>query len=558
MNIAPTTSPRRCADQSIDDDYKALQWSIHERARTVLAEHGVCLFETTAADNDFSLFTLYLNSLPSEHRQHHNCNTCKAFFKKFAHLCALDEKGRRVPIMPALHPANVFYEGLEKIRRIVKTARVKGRWYPETKEVGLELAGGWGHLHAVVPPSMVPDQRLKSVHEHTAQALQDFQCLARTIEDTRMATVHSAINYAKTGTVNGPAIVLGPLEKLFEVHEACAGATNAVAREAVLWRALAHGDPAILGHFAGTAAATYLTNYTKLGGEYAAAEHNKQTTPDKYRRTTAAPAAATIAQAEDAMNARGFTKRALQRAIARVESVPNKIWVQRPRAKKAPKPAPGAAGIFANVASKPAAPLVVTQEGWPSVVPPPLPITWARFERDILPQAVRMRAMLSTVGSYAAITHARHPESPTLFKWGNNYAWYTYINGSETAQWFPSTPRMRCVSSNVVAVCRGPDEHPDSTATTAEGRKVFLLLYNCCDRNYRQVGSGLFPQFLRGDLHPYRAVIEQYSKAESLTRYAAADQACGLMLSSEGACQATILVHLQNGAFVCYDIKMWE
>jgi hypothetical protein len=149
-------------------------------------------------------------------------------------------------------------------------------------------------------------------------------------------------------------------------------------------------------------------------------------------------------------------------------------------------------------------------------------MSWAKFERTILPKALSIRLVtdLHRRGFYGIPT-AVNADAPPILKWDreeqrNPFAVYTYHSGSTCKEWnLPSNSYVK-----VTGIVANPYEwfNPEHTYGETAGSRG-LMLENCFDaaganRNYKH--NCLFPGTLRSELHEVRATIESYSQNATL------------------------------------------
>jgi hypothetical protein len=178
--------------------------------------------------------------------------------------------------------------------------------------------------------------------------------------------------------------------------------------------------------------------------------------------------------------------------------------------------APGRGGVFDH--------LLPHHRPTPEVVGATM--TWAKFVRDVLPNASKLEVKAAHRG-WLAVTTAAHADAPPLFHWDHPFSWYTYAYGSDPAQW-----GMRgLVWREVLAVTPMPNRFTPGHEHHSEG--VMLHVKDC--RDTRHSGAAIFPEHVRGTLRPIRSAIEAYSKSGMLGLEDGAQLASGLAIRGPGS-----------------------
>ncbi|WP_053080254.1 hypothetical protein [Methylobacterium variabile] len=224
----------------------------------------------------------------------------------------------------------------------------------------------------------------------------------------------------------------GPAEFLLRLHDEIPRRAG-VKRDAILWRAVAAAPPGFCtprGAMIGT-----LLEDIAAGLDFATvkARFDAKMHPLQYQRPQAPPKAGTIAQAERLFAQLGLEP-ALRRRSARLDDIPT-IW--RPCG-AAPEvvasSSPRGNGIFGHLRTK------ATGAADGSLDMPAQAVTWAKFAREVLPEAQRMWVFAAGRMTFCGLVTAVDPAAPPLLQWDrpearNPVSLYLYVNGSPPANW---------------------------------------------------------------------------------------------------------------------------
>jgi hypothetical protein len=182
-------------------------------------------------------------------------------------------------------------------------------------------------------------------------------------------------------------------------------------------------------------------------------------------------------------------------------------------------------------------------------------LTWERFVRTALPDAVALEVFAPTRGNYCALVTAADPEAPPILQWDrperrNPVSWYVYHGGSYATQWALAGEAW----VPVTAVTLQPSMWGDRPLSH-QGRSAIAIIAGARDTRWEGAGGGLFPEILRSELHGARATIEAYSKRATIAGF---DQstACGLRIGDSSECVLRATTRI--GSRFVYRIDRWD
>ena len=147
-------------------------------------------------------------------------------------------------------------------------------------------------------------------------------------------------------------------------------------------------------------------------------------------------------------------------------------------------------------------------------------MSWAKFERTILPGADKIEAYIDTghrnYGAYVTVTDG---SAPLLFQWDNPVSWYVYSGGSSPSKW-----RLNAGSWTKVV---GIFDRPCGNTNPNWGDGRLLALEGARDTGHS--GLALFPEIIRSDLKSVRSTIEEFSKKGTIKK-PVSQHAAGLLI----------------------------
>jgi hypothetical protein len=154
-------------------------------------------------------------------------------------------------------------------------------------------------------------------------------------------------------------------------------------------------------------------------------------------------------------------------------------------------------------------------------------MTFRRFARDYLPHIAKLWVTLPSWSGITFITTAVHQEAARMFTWDHHLAWYMYVAGTRPED-------IGLVGGWLPVAGVGPLVSASKEWQGEEWRGAIFYLEGAYDK--RDGHGGLFPENVRGDLHEFRAVIEEHGRVHGLERGSATQPtAIGLDLRRDAA-----------------------
>jgi hypothetical protein len=463
------------------------------------------LFTTDA----IGLFDLYLDRLPPEQRQHHNCHACRQFVERFGGVVTISALGKIDPVMWG--PVPSFYaKAHAAVRERVVHAKVNGVFLNSLKLWGTPVTDEWTHLHVRPPKRFVYHRtKLKNAGQAMAEKREEYRMLVCGLVDFPANVVDQAVTILKAEALYRSEKCLGVAEWLAQLHAKRAGCRGQK-RVNVTWLAVASA-PAGYCHVRSSMIGTLLEDlaagmsFDQVKRRFADKMH-----PLQYQRPQAAPKAGNIARAEKVV-AELESAGALERRYARLSEVET-IW--KPR--RSWKPSVIHHSVFDHL------------KGDSPIELPSVTMTWEKFARTVLPDARKIDVMVPQHGHYIALCTAVNKDAPPVLQWDdekrrNPVSWYVYTSGSPASQWNLEAGRYAEVSgiSLLPPMWYKPERYRH------QGAGAILIVKGC--RDARTAGLALFPEILRSEYREIRSTIEAHSRSRKMEGAGRAS-ACGFDL----------------------------
>ena len=395
------------ANYSGDAGYPHYLEKIREHFDALTAENTP-LFTTDAQ----GLFAAYLDSMPEENRQHYNCHNCRRFIEQYGALVVISDDGEIEPVMwgDAGYP-EFFAAAVAGMRDIVKKARVTGVFLHASRALGTAVTGDWKHMAVAIPRARMHKGRLKTADQAAAEKLEGYRALSRSLTEYSGDTVRSALELLKSETLYRSDAVLGVAEWLAALHERRAAAGGSRARENITWLAVATAPDGY--YFVKSSMIGTLLDDIADGFAVAdvARRFAAKMAPTQYRRTQTAPDQGNIDRAEEIVAKLGIAN-SLKRRYAKFDEIPEFIWRRTEEKPKEPT------GVFSGIEAR---------EKTASTDGTDLPdtvMTWEKFSRTVLPDAVSIEARVDRTERFMAMVTASDETASNILQWDNGFSWY--------------------------------------------------------------------------------------------------------------------------------------
>lgn len=495
--------------------------------------------------------SVYLQALPTQERQGHNCFTCRDFFKHYADLVTINEDGSLTSAV--WDPANCP-EGYESVVSALKhraeSGRVSERFFAAEKllgtaENGNPTKGSFEHFHVDAPASA--DVGKFSVGDKSHEANKARELFSKSLGDFKPETLKYAIHQftydANLQTRAGGLKTLELFVKVLEEYKAVPHAN----RQHFIWLK-SQTLPGGVATITNTALGVYLERIQKATSDYsrryARDAYIEQTKPDTYMRSTTETSEAGLEAAEQLIAKLGVAP-AFKRRAATLSDVAEWVW-QHPEASAEPEVD---GGVFGKLRKQ------ITEQ--PISTVSARRIGWGEFVRDILPQAKSVQVQVPMgKHNYGRMVTAVDADAPPILVWDdeearNPVSWYIYNEGSDAHDWgLTSGAFVKLLGVTPTPVNWGGKRFPqyhEAHMVVLEGARE------------KAVGTlGLFPEILKRELYPARNAIDNLSRVTPLERVEEGEFAGILISKGLDATHAylRLLVELPTGV-VTFEVVRW-
>lgn len=498
-----------------DTAFKVMAGAIAERVETAIEVNDRRIF---TVDTE-GLWQVYLDAIedPVE-RQGLNCHCYHDFIRRYGGLVSLSDTGVTRSIVWGYLPEGLpdhYYVAVRALREAVDARPVKGEFLWKNGRWGTVEAGGFTHFH--VSTSQGRGVLTLTDNQEMAARREDHKYLSAAVGLMKPELVERAVGMLEAGELIRSDTLL-PMGTFLRNVQRRVHKTHGEKRSRILWHAVSEAARGWCSPRGSAFGALVEDIESGVAVSEVVRRHNVRLDPQHYQRPKAPPSAGNVAQAEKLFELMELAPALRRRPMALEEA--ELIWKPRP-----PKDKPEG-GVFGHLVTKDAAPAPTgVLNSKPTVV------TFVKFRRDVLPKALGMTVRIPAgIQNFCALTTAVVPEAPPLLKWDrpekrNPAAWYVHVKGSHATEWGLSVGAV----VEVLGVSMLPAEWYGTTGFEYEthGLALFVLKGAADTKN---VGLGLFPQCLRGELHGVRATLEAHSNSKALEDEPR-QRASGLLLS---------------------------
>ncbi|CAM0022817.1 hypothetical protein VPHD148_0084 [Vibrio phage D148] len=438
----------------------------------------------------------YLATFPCRDRQEYNCNCCKHFIRNYGNLVYIDTITGQVKsaIWDSSKDYGYFNQTVRTMENLVNGRNIDRQFFTKDKVLGRPTEGGWSHLYINAPASTITEDKLFSASEVMAQSKENFRMLNRALDNHSVKSVNKALVMLRSDQLIRPEKVIAQAEWFADLQERVN--KNKKVRTSIVWAAVS-AAPKGFCNINSSAFGSLVEDIPRMSEGAAVQRFNKKMDPLLYRRPQSAPGAQNIKRGEEIFKKMGL-ERSRHRRYARLNDLQLE-WTPRPQ--KAVQSA--GTGIFANVQAKGSAPESI-QRNNASITT----MTFAKFEKKILPHAESIKVQAPSNGSYASLCAPVYDDAPNILQWSNPISWYVYGGGSSASQWGLHSGQW----VDVIGICLQPNMWTNEAEN--QGESAFFLLEGCRDTN--NVGMALFPEILSSELHEVRKTIESFSRNNQL------------------------------------------
>lgn len=524
-------------DERDGDGYEALLDGIRRNFGKAVKYESTPMFTTEAPD----LYSLFLDNIPADARQHYNCNACRHFVNRFGSLVTVNpDTGKQTAVMWGGRVPEFFRQAVKAMKEKVEGARITGVFVSDEKALGYAKTGVWTHMAVDMPPKLIYRGKVDTAGQKAAQKNEDRSLLLSCVKKYKVQDIESAVNLLRSGSLYQGEKILPMAEWFLETIRAAGGKKNSAN---ILWYRAATA-PAGFCHIPVSMVGTLLEDIAAgYGSDEVKQRFDEKMHPLKYQRPKADPSEGNVRRAEEIAAKMGLEP-SLERRFARLDEV-KAIWKPVAEKKQA-----STGGVFAGVPIK-----GKKNDRVNGVEAPEVAITFDKFRRTVLPGARKIELMVGyKTENYAAIVTAVHEDAPPIIRWDfederNPFSWYLYNGGSYPGNWGLSSGW-----NDVTAVVLQPNMWSDRPNGYASAGAMFVLKGA---RDTRNPTACLFPNILKGELHEVRATIEAYSNGSQMQGKEEAS-VCGLLIQNSSKWLDVKLRVTSDVGVAHYKIDRWD
>lgn len=490
-------------EQQVDEGYDHIERAVKDRVSKLTKDVSVF---TTSVDPDI-LWETYLQGIPEERRQHYTCNCCKRFIQKYGGLVIIHPDGQKNALLWAnLDGPEFFANSVQGMDRLVTKSNVNGVYLwteqtwgtPRTPDKKRQI--DWTHFYGE-PAEVFKDTAVQTVDQLMADKKQDFIILERGLKEYPVAAVEQAYRVLAADAVYRSEKALGIARWLLELAKKVEKVKGPTRRQ-LIWLAVAKAPPGFC-HIRSTMISTILADIID-GKDFEDIKRNwnLKMDPRFYQRPQAAPKEGNIKKAEEIFAKLNLAD-SLKRRFATLSDI--QVWEWQP--KTAAATAAKDNGIFGHLKQK---------------IPPKqvelgkTTMTWAKFQKEVLPEAVSMEILIPYRGSFYGLVTAEIPESEPIFQWDNpdrrnQVSWYFHNATSYCHEWgLTSGTWVRCNG-----IFQIPPHWHEPEKFKHFGKAMFFALEGA--KETKVGGSALFQECLRKEVKEVASVIEAHSNVTAIS-----------------------------------------
>jgi hypothetical protein len=501
-------------------------------------------------DAKSSFFSVFLDLIPAEFRQEHNCSTCQRFLDSFGDLCIINEKdGSLVPLFwsfpEEITVLELYKDLILAFRALFKGRKVKSEYQvldESNQHLGKSPSGtGWTHFHAALTGAQASPRVAGGLDLETG-----FTMLSRVLQDNDLKTVnqvhhliHEKLSYSAS---HRPA--LDWLQKLMTDLESAKGADRTNLIYLYSRKAWAGCLSSLRGGIIGE-----LLSWVKQGLLYEDLEKKWLALADPlhHLRPTAAPAMGQVKVAEKTLADLGYTKEDLMRYWLATDELPEKaiLWKDDTlwKGKKEGEEKEARDGMTADERTEEIFPVFrdklaksTLDNATTKVETPPAAISFRKFAKHILPTTTTIEIEIADRECFAFFSRgAPGSKSPFVFDSldpNNTTAWHYWEshNAVEQAKLHKGWHRVNTITTfphmwdylSPLKALEWEQSKQSTEQVEGQGPKWIHSRHSVrflfCIEGIEDASArlNLFPAALKNVFHGIRQTMEYFSKEGSM------------------------------------------
>ncbi len=399
---------------------------------------GGMLFITDA--NKELMWDKYLEGFSEEERQHHNCNCCRQFIKRYGAIVVVKDN-KLMTVWDFMSAVPEYENSVILLGAIVRASNIRDRFVNDTHKLGtdrntdIETKITWEHFYVEAPKSYkVPKKDKETIMSNFRQVKQVFK---RSLDELTIESSEIVLDLINQGSLYRG----NEYEKSVRLFHGCQLVYKDLPEDqkdnyawSICGNVLNPGTLAIRN----TAMGTLLINLSEgMELDPAVTAWEKVMAPTNFKRPTALVTKGHIEQAEKKIAILGIQDSLGRRfAVPEDISIDNVIFVNRE--------AKAAANVFEALKEE----LVVS----PKIFNKVEEVHIDKFINEVLPTATGVEVLVenSHLANLVSVIAPLVPEAPSLFKWDNPFSW-SYVNALTDSV---IKERVKAAGGNVTGVIR--------------------------------------------------------------------------------------------------------
>lgn len=479
-------------------DYSKLLEHVKATAAKNLTDQSVALFATAP---ETKLYQTYLDAFEDADRQSHTCNTCAGFFRKYGGLVAINPvTGEQASVLWDETDAPEGYATIiTALRCAVEGAPVSYPFFTDRIALGDEEKGGFGHFHFDAPLSVVKDSDFDA-RKALAEAIENRGLFKRSLGLFKNSSLQQLLHkFTYDAALRHLEAERERVEAFTEFLAFIRSTPNRKAQENLIWLKAATDHGYITG-FKNDLIGQLAIDFSE-GDSNAVSQYLHRRKGENYMRPKAEVDDNQLDVAQKLIVDLNL-QTALQRKVVTADEIPDTaiIWTASPETETPTDTTDLFSELRTNQKAPDAAPTVMGPQDWGTVM------------RDLLPKATKIRYFVPQQVVLGGMITAEVESSEPIIKWDtpehrNPVSPWGHIDRS-----LPHVYGLNNGWTDVACITRQVDAWgtPDVEPTS-----VFLHLPKAhITEEQHAPGLGLFPEILRSELYPIRAVMERYSNSK--------------------------------------------
>lgn len=484
-------------------DYSKLLEHVKATAAKNLTDQSVALFATAP---ETKLYQTYLDAFDAGDRQSHTCNTCAGFFRKYGGLVAINPvTGEQASVLWDETDAPEGYESVvAALRAAVEAAPVSYPFFTDRVALGDVEKGGFGHFHFDAPASVVKDSDFDA-RKALAKAIENRGLFKRSLGLFKCAPLQQLLHkFTYDSALRFLEDERERVEAFSEFLTFIRSTSNRKAQENLIWLKAATDGGYVTG-FKNDLIGQLALDFSE-GDPNAVSQYLQRRKGENYMRPKAEVDDNQLDVAQKLIVDLNL-QTALRRKAVTAEDIPATavIWSAAPESETPADTTDLFSELRTNQKAPDAAPTVMGPQDWGMVM------------RDLLPKATQIRYFVPQQVVLGGMVTAEVESAEPIIKWDapeqrNPVSPWSHIDRS-----FPHIYGLNHTWTNVSCIARQVDAWG---VVDADPTSVFLHLSEArITEEHLAPGLGLFPEILRSELYPIRAVMERYSNAKRATNW---------------------------------------